>query len=456
MANTFLGFLKGILIQNQADRTKQLVLTVSDSATTGTTTTIVAAQTANRTITLPDGNVTLVTTDSTQTLTNKTIDADNNTIVDLDNSNLNGSAAITNANLNAMPANTIKGNNTGSPATPLDLTATQTTAMLNNFVGDSGAGGTKGLVPAPAAGDAAALKFLKADGTWATPSGGGGSGDVVGPASSTNNGFAKFDGVTGKLLKDSPATISNSDVDAAAAIAFSKLQQLTSAQILVGNGSNLSTPTAVTGDVSLSNNGVTSYAGTVPIIRGGTGSTSANGALNALLPSQSGQAGKYLKSDGTNTSWDTPAGGGGAGDISLYLLGANGFGSTNTAIRRYASSPVEHDTLGAYATYADSATLGMSVTINTAGMYFMACGDFNSGGNGIQGISVNSSSLTSSILNVVYAGGRRAASQTGTSIVGYCGVTLYLNATDVVRAHTSAANSAAPVNAFFQIAYIGA
>lgn len=38
------------------------------------------------------------------------------------------------------------------------------------LVGDSGAGGTKGAVPAPAAGDAAADKFLKADGTWAVPS----------------------------------------------------------------------------------------------------------------------------------------------------------------------------------------------------------------------------------------------------------------------------------------------
>jgi hypothetical protein len=41
------------------------------------------------------------------------------------------------------------------------------------FTGDSGSGGTKGLVPAPAAGDAAAGKFLKADGTFATPAGTG-------------------------------------------------------------------------------------------------------------------------------------------------------------------------------------------------------------------------------------------------------------------------------------------
>lgn len=45
-------------------------------------------------------------------------------------------------------------------------TPTQVTAALDSFVGDSGAGGTKGLVPAPAAGDAAAGKYLCADGTW--------------------------------------------------------------------------------------------------------------------------------------------------------------------------------------------------------------------------------------------------------------------------------------------------
>jgi microcystin-dependent protein len=40
------------------------------------------------------------------------------------------------------------------------------------LIGDSGSGGTKGLVPAPASGDAAAEKFLKASGAWATVGGG--------------------------------------------------------------------------------------------------------------------------------------------------------------------------------------------------------------------------------------------------------------------------------------------
>lgn len=41
---------------------------------------------------------------------------------------------------------------------------------MTAFTGDSGSGGTKGVVPAPSAGDAAANKFLKSDGTWATVS----------------------------------------------------------------------------------------------------------------------------------------------------------------------------------------------------------------------------------------------------------------------------------------------
>lgn len=44
---------------------------------------------------------------------------------------------------------------------------------------------------------------------------------------------------------------------------------------------------------------------TLPIDKGGTGQTSASNALNALLPVQTDNSGKYLTSDGTNASWAT-------------------------------------------------------------------------------------------------------------------------------------------------------
>ena len=45
--------------------------------------------------------------------------------------------------------------------------------------------------------------------------------------------------------------------------------------------------------------------GTIPIINGGTGQSTANLAFNALAPSQTGNTGKYLTTDGTDTSWST-------------------------------------------------------------------------------------------------------------------------------------------------------
>lgn len=43
----------------------------------------------------------------------------------------------------------------------------------------------------------------------------------------------------------------------------------------------------------------------IALTEGGTGQTSANNALNALLPLQTSASGKYLTSDGTSSSWGT-------------------------------------------------------------------------------------------------------------------------------------------------------
>lgn len=57
----------------------------------------------------------------------------------------------------------------------------------------------------------------------------------------------------------------------------------------------------------------TNVTGTLPLTKGGTGQITANLALNALLPSQGGNSGKFLQTNGTNTSWVTVSSG--TGDV---------------------------------------------------------------------------------------------------------------------------------------------
>ena len=79
---------------------------------------------------------------------------------------LNLARGGTGANLSATggTGQFLKQSSSGGVVTVGALASTDYPTMI----GDSGSGGTKGAVPAPATGDAAANKFLKADGTWAT------------------------------------------------------------------------------------------------------------------------------------------------------------------------------------------------------------------------------------------------------------------------------------------------
>jgi hypothetical protein len=69
------------------------------SGTTGTTTVVASSAAGSTTLTLPAATDTLVGKATTDTLTNKSIAASTNTITGLTNTNLSGSAGITNANL---------------------------------------------------------------------------------------------------------------------------------------------------------------------------------------------------------------------------------------------------------------------------------------------------------------------------------------------------------------------
>lgn len=64
---------------------------------------------------------------------------------------------------------------------------------------------------------------------------------------------------------------------------------------------------AVSGALLTNLNAGNITSGTLPIARGGTGATTQGGAINNLLPSQTGNTNRILQTDGTNVSWvDTP------------------------------------------------------------------------------------------------------------------------------------------------------
>lgn len=81
MGISLFGVLKGLLVQEESDRSKQVSLEVDSGATTSTKTTITAAQTANRSVNLPDADTNLIGDDTTDTVSNKTLDNSNSITV---------------------------------------------------------------------------------------------------------------------------------------------------------------------------------------------------------------------------------------------------------------------------------------------------------------------------------------------------------------------------------------
>lgn len=70
--------------------------------------------------------------------------------------------------------------------------------------------------------------------------------------------------------------------------------------------------------------------GQLSIANGGTAAATANTALNNLLPSQTSNSGKFLTTDGTNSSWAT-SGGTGLSIIQIGFASTTASASTNTA-----------------------------------------------------------------------------------------------------------------------------
>jgi hypothetical protein len=156
----------------------------------------------------------------------------------------------------------------------------------------------------------------------------------------------------------------------------------------------------------------------------------------------------YAKSDNTlyvktSGGTETAITGSSGPRAEIWLYQTNGYGSTNTAIRRWTNVVSNTGDM----TLTQSSTNGDSITIGSTGLYSIHYTDQFSGSSSA-GISVNSNQLTTDILSITSGHRVAVGDSPSANRIAQAHTTLLLTAGDVVRAHTdtgaSGTNTTAP------------
>lgn len=303
-------------VQNDPDTTIFFAVDLN-GATTGFGTTFFFSQTASRSINVPDANTDLLGHNTVQTVTNKSIDATVNIITNIADTNIAAGAAITLSKLAALGNNfALQSDGSGvvsaSAVTSTELAllsgltgtiATTTNAIaLTNKTIDADLNTISNIDDANIKAGAAIARAKLAAGSAnhvIINDGAGALSSEAQLANSRGGTGQDFSASTG-LIKVaagtfSAATLVNADVNAAAAIARSKLASGSANHVLINDGS-----------------GVMSSEASLAETRGGTAqSTYATGdilyasAANTLSKRAIGSAGQMLKVNSSGApAWD--------------------------------------------------------------------------------------------------------------------------------------------------------
>ena len=191
--------------------------------------------------------------------------------------------------------------------------------------------------------------------------------------------------------------------------------------------------------------------GTIPVANGGTGASTANGAVTNLLPNQTGNTGKFLSTDGTNTLWSSPSGSGDVvGPASATDNAVARFDTTTGKLIQNSVTLID-DTGNASGILSQQFSNGSAVTLAAGKVWYDGTtGAFNAGmggGNITQQIGEElfvygkaSAAITDSPLQIIYQTGATGASGVitfaptiasitdGTLILGVATENLALNA----------------------------